>query len=737
MSRVRLRVGPLVFCAAAALYRALWLSAQLSDLHAVEVGYLLLADLPVLGAVGILAWLEAALGRRWRWLPLLLTIALGSIYLADVLTVTTLNARLQIEDVRRFGREWWLVPSFLNAWSVAALAAAMASCLLRIPVSGTASRLGAAICSGLLLVPLARTPQTVPAHLHKYTGSVFLLAREAWGLRRPPVSRYGTGDFEAYRREYDALFEAPFARSRTSIVLVIVESLSSVDSHRTSGLGNLLPRFDELSREGMLFRNFLANFESSEGGIVALLSGVPPLHFPTASTDTFAEYAQQRAITGTFARGGYRCEFLTSVPLTFISMDAYARSPVVGFSHAAGQNEIDRFRGAPTFAFESPADHLLYEEILARLDPRGPGERQPVLIAAVTASSHPPYVDPLGKSKSERGAWAYVQEELWWLYRALTAHGFFENGILLITGDHRKMWPVRERERARYGDSAKARIPLVVIGKGVPRDVVDDRLFQQADLLRMLDRAVQPHQELSPFALWAERYVFVFGMASNASNVQVFEASDQARQGYPLNLRGAEIAWIRSPAGALEVERSIHRQRASQQEARAARVRQPAPAFGRYLEASSRAPGMLIGFSKDLNLSRDPDDSRGALQTFTIDALDLEKIRKIAGTPSGPFTISARGFLEVTREGPYWFSVFADRASCLAIDQQVVLGCKAGLNEGQALLTAGLHRIDVRFSQVGEQGTLQLKWLPPGASAFVDLPREAILLPRLEGGSAR
>jgi len=229
----------------------------------------------------------------------------------------------------------------------------------------------------------------------------------------------------------------------------------------------------------------------------------------------------------------------------------------------------------------------------------------------------------------------------------------------------------------------------------------------------------------------------VFGMASNASNVQVFEARDLARQAYPLNLRGAEVAWIKPPANALEVERSIHRQRASQQEARAATVREPVPTFGRNLEPSSRAPGMLIGLSKDLNLSRDPDDPRDALQTFTADTLDLDEMRKVAGVQSGPFTLSARGFLEVTRDGPYWFSVFADRASCLAIDQEVVLGCKAGLNEGQVLLTAGLHRIDVRYLQVGEEGTLQLRWLPPGSRAFVDLPRDVILQPQLEGGRAR
>jgi len=734
VNRIPLRLGPLLFCACVALYRALWLSAQLSGLHAPEVAFLLLADLPVLGALYVLASTEAALGRKWARLPVLLAIGLVALYLADVLTVLALNSRLQLADIPRFAREWWLLPSLLHVRSVITLGAAVGCFFITLPVSVRVCRRGAVIGACLLVLPFARTQQVIPAHLQKYTGSVLVLAGQLWGFQRAPIPRYHTGDFEAYRGEFHAAFDAPIARSRSNIILVIVESLSAVDSYRTSGIGNLLPRFDELSHEGMLFRNFLANSEASEGGLVALLSGVPPLHFPTASTNTFAEYAQQRAITETFARSGYRCEFIASVPIDFISMDVYARSPVVGFSHAAGQKEIARFKGAPKFGFESPADHLLYEELLARLDARGHDSQQPILLAAVTASSHPPFVDPLGWANTEENVWAYVQQELWWLYRELTTRGFFEDGILLITGDHRKMLPVRREERARYGESAKARIPLVIIGKGIPRDLVDDRLFQQSDLLRMLDRVAQPHQELSPFALWAERYVFVLGVASNASNVQAFEPSDGALQGYRLNLRGAEIDWITPPADALAVEHSIHRQRASQQEEREAKVRQPLPSFGRDLEPSDRSHGMLIGFSRDMNLSRDPDDARDALKTFTVDVLDLDTIRRTVGVWDGPYTLTARGFLDVPREGPYWFSAFADRASCLAIDKQIVLGCKSGLNEGLALLTAGVHRLDLRFVQVGQKGALQLKWLPPGAREFADLPWQHVFLPRLEGG---
>ena len=725
MTPMSLRLGPLIVCMCVAAYRAFWLSEQLSGIDAWEVGYLLLADLPIIGALGILAFLEAVLPRALKLVPLMLTVVLFVIYLADVLVVLSLNARLQLSDIRQFGPEWWLVRSFVTVSSVAMLILGIASLFVTPSVSRVGARalpIGALV---LALVPVVVNEQSIPAHLQKYTGSVLLLGKELWGFRRLPVSRYRESDVEAFRSEYDALFNAPIARTRRDIVLVIVESLSSADSHRTSGLRNILPRFDALSRKGMLFRNFFANFEASEGGIVALLSGVPPLHFPTATTDTLGEYSSQRSIIATFRRSGYHAEFLTSVPLQFISMDTYARSPLGGFAAAAGQHEIARFKDAPRYAFQSPPDHLLYEELLARLDTRPNG--QPVFMAVVTASSHLPYVDPLRRGDTEENAWAYVQEELWWLHGQLEARGFFDNGLLLITGDHRKMLPMQQAERERFGASAKARIPLLVIGTGVS-PALDDRSFQQADLLRMLDRAVQPGMELSPFVVWVERYLCCVGIASNASNLEVFDASNGARQTFRIRLRGAEIEWLDRPPNALAVERAVHRQRAVQQATRS-KASHVSLSFGRELKPSDHRKGILLGLLTGSDPGRDPDDPRAVLKIFTTDSLDLEKVLPLAGEGDEPFTLTARAFLTIPADGEYWFSVFASGVSCLAIDKDIVLGCQTGLNQGATLLAAGTHRFDLRFVVPNRKTFFKLEWLPPGETRFTDFPQQALILP--------
>jgi lipoteichoic acid synthase len=723
-----LRLGPLLVCLCVGLYRAVWLSMQLSGLHPFEVGYLLLSDLPVIGALGLLAFAEG-LARFWKAVPMVLALVLMATYLVDVLAVLTLNSRLQLSDIPRFGVEWWAAKSFVSAWALAASAFALGSVfvVLRVPVQIARFLPGFALV--LVLFPLTQSARVIPTHLQKYVGSVLFLPTELRGSSRLPAPEYRPADIAVFRRDYEGLFETPIARSGKNIILVIVESLSAADSERTSGIRDLLPQFDALSREGMLFRNFFANYEASEGGIVSLLSGVPPVHFPTASTNTFGEYALQRSVTEELSRQGYACEFLTTVPLQFISMNAYVMSPRVGFSQAGGQREIARFRDAPRFAFESPADHVLYEELLARLDSRPPDSRQPVFLTAVTASSHAPYIDPRGQMNLERNVWAYVEDELWWLYNELDRRRFFENGLLIVTSDHRKMRPIRQAERDRFGDSAKARVPLVLIGRGVPKDTLDDRLFQQSDLLRMLDRAVQPGATLSPFVLWVERYLFGLGIASNAANLEVFFSSNQAREGFRLKLHGAEIEWLKPPPDPLPIERAIHRQRAIQQATRAGSISSTALKFGRDLQPSGTAHGMLLGFSTDVDLSRDPDDPRGSLKALTTGSLELEHVLSVAGGHDGPYTLTARAFLPIPADGAYWFSLFADDEGCLAIDKQVVLGCQRGVNQGVALLTAGVHRLDLRFVARDGSTRLDLKWLPPGEKAFVGFPQASLILP--------
>ena len=723
----RLRVGPALVCAIVGLARSAWLSRELSGYDVREFGYLLLADLPVFGALLVLAWFESLTTRRWRMLPLAASVVVAAVYLLDVFTVLELNNRLQIADVARFASEGWVVRSFVNLRNLLIAAAVAGAFAMRLAVPPAFLRFAIAGAFGCLVAPLLIADAAIPVHVQKYATSVLRLPLELVSDRRMPVPQYGAADIVAYRAAYDALFDAPIAGRKRDIVVVVVESLSAVDSARTSGIGTLLEGFDALSRRGILFRNFFANNDASEGGIVAILSGVPPLHYPGASTLPFDEYGMQRSMVDVLRGAGYHTEFLTSVPLRFLSMHRYLQQPRIGFARVAGQQETARFDGAPRFSFESPADHLLFEELLARLDAR-PSGGAPVLLTTVTASSHAPYRDPRGGANTEANIWSYVQDELSWLYEELSRRGFFDNGLLVVTGDHRKMRAIRREEEERYGDSAKARVPLLVIGAGVPADVVDDRLFQQSDLLRMLDRAIQPGVPLSAHAIWVNRYTVVLGTVANATKVDVF-LQGREREAYELRLRGAEIEWTRTPPEPLPIEREIHRQRAIQQAARAAAMPTTNLTFGRDLSPVLDRHGVLLSLSDDLDLGRDPDDPSGSRRVEPASGFDRESLVRLAA--GRPQAVAVRAFLPVPTEGEYWFSTWGDEEICLAIDGRVVLGRHRGFNSGLAILRAGLHRLDLRFVMRDPSQRFELKWLPPGQKEFELLPQDMLILPAL------
>ena len=105
---MRIRIGLLLLCLSLGVYRAVWISTQLSGMHVSDLAVLLLADLPVLGLLTLLAFVEAISRRPWRTIALLLSLVLFVIYVADVFAGVALNSRLRLADIRLFASEWWL-----------------------------------------------------------------------------------------------------------------------------------------------------------------------------------------------------------------------------------------------------------------------------------------------------------------------------------------------------------------------------------------------------------------------------------------------------------------------------------------------------------------------------------------------------------------------------------------------------------------------------------------------------
>ncbi len=499
----------------------------------------------------------------------LVLLLLAAFYLVDSFVLLALDEHAAPADIGRFLPEWRVALSFMDGPAYLAISLLLIAPFLVARLTPARMKLGMALITITLTIGslnLFLAPQ--PLARYAMLGPAGLLGM--WPSQQPaPV--YSEEQIRFYASLDRTPVEVP--AEKPNVILLVVESLSSINSKLLSGRGELLGRFDELAQEGLSFSNFLANHQASEGGLIALLSGFPPIHYPTATEYMFDEFAPQPSVIAEYRRQGYFVEFLTNANLGFIGLDRYLQG--LGIDRSRGRDEVASMRDAPRIVQDAPPDDLLYAEALLRAESLALAT-QPFVLVLATTSTHLPYTHPNEGPDTAKAVWDWSLQQLMLFYRHLQTQGYFDEGILLITGDHRQMRPLTAAETHRYGDSARARVPLLVIGPGYPRGVLDGRYFQQADLLRMLERVQQPDAPLSPQPIWVERYNRKFGKIELIDKLSVFDQADDGRVEYRLKIPGNSIEWLDGkPDFAREVESRVHIQRSQHQRNRVLRLAVP------------------------------------------------------------------------------------------------------------------------------------------------------------------
>ncbi len=561
-------VGLVVFVLLLAVFKAVRLTSEMGG-GWLRLVALLASDAAFPALIFLVALVQGLSRLKWLrgvcWLVLFL---LTVVYLVDSFVLLALDQHATLFEIGRYVPEWGVVLSFIDASALTAILSLLVSVFVFAAPTPAMKRIGV-ILPAVALVAAVFGSVYAPLPLQRY-------AMLAAG-RLPDIP--DESQARAYTPEeisFYAALKTPAAAvpvSKPDIILLVVESLSSFNSEKLSGQPGLLERFDKLAEEGVLFRNFFANHQASEGGLIALLGGFPPMHFPTATPYMFDEFAIQDSVIAEYRRQGYYTDFLTSSDLAFIGLDRFLKG--LGLDRSRGRDEVEAMRSAPRVVQDAPSDSWLYDEALSSVRQLRVS-RQPFLLTLATTSTHLPYRHPEGGPDTPRAVWDWSLQQLAWFYARLAESGFFANGILLITADHRQMRPLSAAETERYGDSARARVPLLVIGQDYPRGRIDDRFFQQADLLRMLARINQPDLPLSPHPIWVERYNRKYGHIELIDNLGIFAEADQGRHEYRIRIPGNRTEWLgERPEFARQLEIRIHAQRSQHQHRRNSAAQPP------------------------------------------------------------------------------------------------------------------------------------------------------------------
>lgn len=286
-------------------------------------------------------------------------------------------------------------------------------------------------------------------------------------------------------KPYEAYFRS-FATTnkRPNIIVVFAESFSSIDSSLAWWSRNLLPWFDTIASDGMFYSNFIANWCTSDAAHIAFFQWVEPWQTPKLD-QTYSRYKSYTLWLPAFLhQQWYKTAFVSTISLDFLWQRDFLTS--LQFD-ALIDNKDPYFLSSQKYVFRAAADDRLYEKTLSYLlEQKKTDPYTPQFIALQTISSHKPYDTPAWTTEVD--AFKYADNALLQFYRNLEATNYFDNGILIVVWDHRKMQAMWYDEIDKRWEAAYWKTLLAVVGTWVEKWSVNNIPLQHLDLFSSLKR---------------------------------------------------------------------------------------------------------------------------------------------------------------------------------------------------------------------------------------------------------
>ena len=673
-----------------------------------HIATIIAQDVPYFSIVLFCIYAEKKSAACFKKISRILIALLTFLYAVHTIVIIELDFGLTLSTILRFIHEPGIIASFLSFQSFFLAACIIPVALYRRTLSYTLLFCTTSLCAISMLI-LTLCGATHDFEKYTFSLKMFLLDKEFY----TNSLTYSPGEISKLVDQFVPISEPRIPNSHPNIIVVVVESLSSVDvpSLFTKSLG-MMSALDEIAQKGLLFTSMIANGTTSEFGVAATFSGTKPIPYPGGTGNPHADFASMPTVLSYYKGEGYYPLLITTGDLAFLDQGAYASG--VGFEKVIGRTDTERFRKSPRFALNCPPDAALYTEALEHLDQLHLNRQQPFLMALLTTSSHPPWKDPLLRGNTEANVWNYVGQELSRFVTGLEEKKFFDNGYLVVVGDHRKYTPVTDDELDVFGLSARFRIPLFIMGSGITPGSRTDIPVQQSDILSKLfdlPKMTQPAGNiLLSYDVESAQYKEEF-QGPFAPLMVYLPKSNHTLDGFKADIDGKSVHWLEHKVPPQFAEDSIHQLRAYYQYN-----------AGNYKSVCPRSvPHAKTLIQTSVKKTQVFDGTK-----ISDDALLTSKKVKYSFNMNSFSEVGERFWLvqnkalritsgfDIDSSDSFQFKVRSDDGACLYVDGELVVDGgfirRATPSFGELLLESGYHQYEIRYFQVGGGAQLSVDW---------------------------
>ena len=265
---------------------------------------------------------------------------------------------------------------------------------------------------------------------------------------------------------------------RPNILIIALENYTSKFLSSLDGKKGVAPRLDSLVKEGILFKNFYANGDRTERGILSILSAYPP--HPTTSLIKFPNKTQKMDyISQELKKLGYSTGVTSGYDLSYANFRSYFGN--AGFEHITSQSDFSADILPGKWGID---DHYVFEKLLDDIN----SMPKPFLNLCITLSSHHPFEVPMetvieGEEEEVKfmNSAYYTDQSLGKFIDAAKEQPWWNNTLIIITADHGNILP----ENVYNTADQVFKIPMIWAGGALAkRDTVINNYGSQNDIAK-------------------------------------------------------------------------------------------------------------------------------------------------------------------------------------------------------------------------------------------------------------